>query len=134
MSENLDLVRSLYAAWERGDFFGSTDWAHSQIEFVATEGANPGTWTGIPAFAKAWREILSAFTDFRVDAEEYRELEGGRVLVLYNWSGRGKASGLELGKIRSGGASLFHVHDGIVTRCVIYLDRERALADLGLEE
>jgi hypothetical protein len=36
--------------------------------------------------------------------------------------------------MRTGGANLFHIRDGQVTRLVIYLqgDRERALADLGL--
>ena len=43
--ENLETLRSIYAAWERGDF-GSIEWAHPEIELVNDDGPAPGTcWT-----------------------------------------------------------------------------------------
>jgi ketosteroid isomerase-like protein len=130
--ENLDLVRSIYADWERGDF-SRADWADPAIEFVGLEGPTPGVWTGAAAMAEGWREHLSAFTDFRVAAEEYRELDGGRVLVIHTWSGHGRASGLSVEETRAKSASLFHVRDKKVTKLIAYSDPVRAFADLGLE-
>jgi ketosteroid isomerase-like protein len=82
--------------------------------------------------AEGARDRLSAWEDVRVQADEYRELDGERVLVLTDYSGRGKASGLELGQMRSEGAHLFHVRAGKVMRIVTYWDRDRAFDELGL--
>jgi len=133
MSENVELVRSIYADWERGDF-SRADWADPAIEFVGVEGPTPGVWTGAAAMAQGWREHLSAFDDFRVAAEEYRELEDGRVLVTHTWSGHGKASGLSVEQMRTKSATVFHVREKKVTKLLAYSDLGRALADLGLEE
>jgi ketosteroid isomerase-like protein len=130
-SPNLELVRSIYAAWERGDF-SSVEWAHAEIEYVLVDGPAPGSWTGLAGMAQGAGDFINAWEEFRIDAQEYRELEGERVLVLTHYSGRGKTSGLELGQVRSKGATLFHLRGGNVTRIVHYWDRERALADLGL--
>jgi ketosteroid isomerase-like protein len=83
--------------------------------------------------AEGFRTFASAWEELRFEADEYRALDDDRVLVLYRWSGgRGKASGVEVGQIRSEGANVFHVRGGKVTRMVNYLDRDRAFADLGL--
>ncbi len=131
MSENLDLVRSIFAAWERGNF-SSTDWADPEIAFVLADGPEPGTWTGLAGMAEVNRVWLSAWEGFRVDVDEYRALDDGRVLVLVRLYGRGKTSGVELGQLSTNAANLLHVGNGKVTRWVRYFDRDRAFADLGL--
>jgi ketosteroid isomerase-like protein len=130
-STNLELVRSIYRAWERGDF-SSNEWAHPDIEFVRADGPSPGRWSELAGIVEATREWLNTWEDARVQVDEYRELDGERVLVLVHHSGRGKRSGLEIAQLGSQGAQVFHIHGGKVTRFVHYLDRERALADLGL--
>jgi ketosteroid isomerase-like protein len=130
-SANVELVRSIYADWERGDF-SSTEWADPEIEFATADGLTPGSWTGLAGMAEGWRGFLDAWEDWRVDADEYLELDDERVLVLTHLSGRGKTSGLEVGQMRTKGAQLFHVRNGHVSKYVFYFDRERALADLGL--
>jgi ketosteroid isomerase-like protein len=130
---NLDLVRSIYADWEQGDW-SSADWADPEIEFVIADGPSPGRWTGVDRMADAWSDVLNAWEGYRIKTDQYRELCGGRVLVLLHAVGRGKVSGLELGQTGDQGANVLNIRDGKVTRLVLYFDRDRAVADLGLEE
>jgi ketosteroid isomerase-like protein len=112
-SANLDLVRSIYAAFERGDWFGSAEWAHPEIEFVIVDGPDPGRWTGIAAMAEAWRDVMSVLEDGRIEVNEYRELDDERVLVLVIFQGRGKTSVLEVGsQMATKAANLLHIRNG----------------------
>jgi ketosteroid isomerase-like protein len=133
MSENLDLVRSIFEAWERGDY-SSVQWADPEIEFATADGTEPGSWTGLAEMAEGMRDWLSVWEDARAEADEYRELDDERIVALVHFSGRGKTSGLELGPLSPRGAFLFYVRGGKVTRFVRYLDLDRALADHGLQE
>jgi ketosteroid isomerase-like protein len=130
---NLDLVRSLYVDWGRGDY-GSVAWADPAIEFAIVDGPSPGTWKGVEEMVRGYREVMTAWEDYSAEAEEYRELDEERVLVLIHLRGRGKASGMEIGQIYPNAAGVFHVRDGKVTRIALYWDRERALADVGLAQ
>jgi hypothetical protein len=48
-SPNVNLVRSIFADWERGDF-SAAGWAATQIEFVFADGPSRGIWMGWPGW------------------------------------------------------------------------------------
>jgi len=78
-SANLELVQSIYAAWERGDF-RTAEWADPEIKYVTADGPEPGSLTGLAEIAEGFRNFLGVWEDFCLEAEEYRELDGERVL------------------------------------------------------
>jgi hypothetical protein len=130
VSENLDLVRSIYAEWERGDFSRS-DWADPEIDFVWADGPSPGRWRGLKEMARGMRAIIEVVGEARTVPLEYRELDPERVLVFVRRSSIGKQSGIE---IEGEGVNLFQISQGKVTKLVTYVTRDSAPADLGLEE
>jgi len=65
--ENVELVRSIHAAWERGDF-SSAEWAHLEIEYVIADGPMPGSWTGLTDMAEGTRDYLSVWREYRIEA------------------------------------------------------------------
>jgi hypothetical protein len=97
MSANLDLVRSIIAAHERGDY-SSARWADPEIELVIADGPSPGRWTGLAGMAEGLRDWLSAWEGFRSEASDYRQIDDERVLVFAQVSARGKRGGLEVGQ------------------------------------
>ena len=129
-SANVELVRSIFDAFKRGDFTRAAEWACADIEFVIADGPSPGRWREVSGLTDGWYGLLAAWEDFRIEVDEYRELDGERVLVLTQWNGRGKKSGIPV-SMRC--AEVFEIHRGKVTRISVYNDRDRALADLGLK-
>jgi ketosteroid isomerase-like protein len=128
-SLNLDLVKSISAGFERGDY-GTVEWADEQIEFVIADGPEPGRLQGRDTMAANLADFQDAWEGYSSRVEECRELDDERVLVLTYATGRGRASGLEAAQER---ANVFHLRAGKVTRLVAYWDRQRALADAAPE-
>jgi ketosteroid isomerase-like protein len=131
--ENVELLRSILSAWERGDY-SSTEWADPEIEYVVADGLEPGSGTGLIGLAKAWGAWMSAWENLRIEVDEYRDLGDERVLVLARKHGRGKQSGLEIDEMHAKGAATCYVRGGKVTRMDLYYNRENAFIDLGLSE
>jgi hypothetical protein len=70
-SPNVKLVRSIYTAWELGDF-SSTELAHPEIEVVIADGPEPGASTGVAGALERASTILDAWEGWRPEVEEYR--------------------------------------------------------------
>ena len=133
VSVNLDVVRSMYACHERGDFAAGAEFIDPDIDVVGPDGPEPGAGRGLAELANWWRDFLTSWEDFRLIAEEYRELDEDHILVLFRRTGRGRRSGMEIGELSgSKGAEIVEVRDGKVVKIVSYWERDRALADLGL--
>ena len=130
MSENLDVVRSIFTAWERGDF-GSADWAAPEFEYMFADGPSPGRWKALAGIAKAWGDFLGAWEVYRHRAKEYRELDDERVLVVVHRRALGGSGRSQSPQPDSAG--VFHLRDGKVSKLEIYWDCNRALVDLGLK-
>lgn len=133
----MDLVRSIYAAWNRRDYEW-VEWADPAIEFVIADGPSPGRYSGLAGMWQGWRDVLGPWEDWRAEELDYRVLDKERVLAEITFSGRGKSSGLDVGQVTGQvtgkGANIFQIRDGKVVRLIAYWDRDRALADLGLGE
>ena len=127
--ENVDLVRRIYTAWERGDF-SETWWCADDIEFEITDGLPPIRVRGADAMRSAWRDWLQGWESFHTRAEEFRDL-GDAVLAINTFGGEGRTSGLQPD---ARGATVWTIRDGRVTRLALYAGVENAFADLGIED
>ena len=127
--ENVEIVRRLYEQWREGDYSG-TDWADENIEFVmrTPEG---GTARGIEAMRDAWRDFLRAWHEFRGVPREFIDV-GNQVLVLNEFGGRGRESGVPIRGMR--GAALFTFDGGKVVRLALFTDWDQAREAAGLSE
>jgi hypothetical protein len=67
---------SIVQPWEHGNFH-SAGWAYPEIEYAHADGLAPGHWTGLAGMSEGFREVLSTLEDFRVTADELRELDNG---------------------------------------------------------
>jgi len=130
MSENLDLVRSIFKARGQGDvetvlrehFQPTARLDLSELIF------NPAVYEGYEEISRQRREVTEVWETFEVEVEQL--FEGEHAVVAFTYErGRG-VSGVDVDRRT---AFLFRLADGKVSEVRVYIDRDRALADLGLE-
>ena len=127
--ENVEIVRSLYGGWLRGEI--GLDKLDPEISMVESD-TLPGAVSayGIEAverymlsFAKHWEQI-------RFEPQEYIDA-GNQIVVVARLVGKGKKSGVEVTRTW---AYVWTVREGKALRMDGYADRAQALKAVGLEE
>jgi ketosteroid isomerase-like protein len=127
--ENVKLLRSLYEAFNRGDFDAAVRAAHPDVELIPPGGQSPVRGR---AALRAWMEP-DAFEDQRFEPLDFT-VNAGKVLVRHRMTGRGAGSGVEFDLTLF---VVFTIDDGgLVTRLEGFLPHEEAeaLEAAGLSE
>lgn len=131
MERNADVLRPVYDDWEDGNFRAGTDLLDPQIESIwPTEFPSGGTYHGPRAHARAMREWLAPWEDFRMTVEGVFEADD-RVVVPFRTHARGRGSGVE---VERRWAHVWIMRDGKAVRFEVHLDPEEALAGAGLRD
>lgn len=127
--ENVELVRSLQIAWNRGDPISLADFFHPDVEFRPLRTATEGPFRGLAGIERFIADTLEVFEKFEM-RYEYAEL-GARVLAWGVIHLRASESGIET-DIDTGG--VFEFRGGKIVRWEDFGSKEKALEALGLEE
>ena len=139
-AENVELVRRLYEAVAARDseavlsiYHRDLVWDHSHnSEMVGLTAGQSRTYHGHDGLRRWARDFYEVFENVQAELEEVVDLGEERVLVLLNYRGRGRVSGIEVAFIQLAG--IFMIRDGQVVRVDWYRDKADALEDAGLTE
>jgi ketosteroid isomerase-like protein len=95
MSENLDLLRSIFAAWERGDFASGIAPLAADIRYSAAQPEGQAIASGRVEMARFLRDFLASWDRYWIELHDLQEVAPERFLASATQCGRGKDSGAE---------------------------------------
>ena len=133
--ENVEVVRCALEAWQSEDletwisgFDPSVEW-YGALERLL-EGPE-SVYRGHEGIRRLWHFNQTELDDFQVEAEEIRDTEGDRVVLLGRLRFRGPASRIDS---ESPFGMVVTIRDGKIFRSVDYLSHDEPLKAVGLEE
>jgi len=129
--ENVEVLRSGYEAWNRGDRDAAFESLEPEFELQLPEGGmNVGSFHGREAVTKLFEDYFEVFESFQMEPEEFFEA-GDQIVVFVRTPARGKGSGVEV-EFRP--AHVWTMRAGKAARLEIFPERQRALEAVGLSE
>jgi ketosteroid isomerase-like protein len=133
--ENVEMVRSLYGEWERGNFWGMTELYAPDVEWQWSRQARAlrggsASYKGLSEIATAMQEWLSDWGWFQISAEEFIDA-GDQVIVVYEVHARLKDS---RGEVRDHQADVLTIRHAKINRMETFDRRADAIEAVGLRE
>ena len=128
--ENVEIVRGAFAEFERGNFWVPEIFDPSvRVVWLRVAGFVEET-VGLDGMVRAMKEWMQSWEQVTTVAERIIDA-GDQVVIIGEWRGRGKASGV-LTEWRYG--AVYTLRDGKVTEIMSYNDPAEALEAVGLSE
>ena len=130
--ENVEIARSFFAAFADRDQGAAAAVLHPEVEIrPAIVGGPEGiVYRGLDGNKRFWADIDAAWSEFRIEAEEFRDL-GEQVLVLGRAFARAEGSGIALDEPA---AWLAVMDEGRIVRFRSFSNQREALEAAGLED
>lgn len=129
--DNLEIVRSIYAKWERGDFVAAIGFFDPEITFETfmPDSKQPVVMEGVDQIEKFMRDWFEQWRAYRVTGEEFRPAGEDKVLVSGRQLATGRQSGVE---VVSPAFTVWTFRDGKVIGLSAHYDEGQALEAAGL--
>ena len=128
--ENVEIVRSIYEAFNRRDWDAVFRDQRPDVELTTPPGPNAGAYRGREEVQGFWEEMLTAFDAASAEPEELFE-SGEQVAVVVRARVRPKDSSAEV-ENRTG--QLWTIRDGAVVSMRMFPQPEKTLEAAGLRD
>jgi ketosteroid isomerase-like protein len=129
--ENVEIVRNAFEAIAAADRDRALSYADPGMVVNAMSRVfNPTVYRGLQGLRRMLADMDDVWEDLRPEAQEFVDA-GDRVVVAGRMVGKGKGSGVEVGRDFAG---IWTVRHGRIVRWDICRDRAEALEEVGLSE
>jgi ketosteroid isomerase-like protein len=128
--ENIEILRQVYEALNRGDWDAVFRDMHPEFELITQRGPTAGTYRGTPAARKQVQELFGPFESFAMEPEEFFESQD-LVVSFVKVSSRPKGSSADM-EVRNG--HLWTIRGGTIHSLKTFAVREQALEAAGLSD
>jgi uncharacterized protein len=131
--ENIELVKSAFDAWNRGEIDAFADHVAEDVAWLEVSGRPEGEALerlGRDRLRQSLESLFEAWESYRLEVERIHDI-GDRVVTVVREVARGRTSGVE---IDGRWGYLITIGDGQIVRVEAYRDAALALQMAGLGE